>query len=297
MRKYKLFIPLLVLFLCIAWQKPAYAGTVYTLSDVNLRSRPDLASEAVCTVEKDTKLTTLGSVKSWVKVSYGKKKGYIYGLYLARGKKKPPVARKVNSSDVNFRQSPGGKVIRVLKKGEHVLVISLSVNHWLKIKTYDGKKGYVYSKYLTCKTIKDQRIDQVNAWRVKAIRYCKKRLGDKYSQEKRDEKGYADCSSLMRDAFHSVCGGDIGDYSNAQKEVMKGYFYKIKNIYQVTPGDIVYHLSGDNENHCGIYAGNGVVINASQTKGKVKKSYYDGSSTYWEYGCKAAVYCYDSRFK
>lgn len=277
---------------------PVEAGTVYALSDVNMRKVAALNGQAVCTVEKNAKLTTIGSHGSWVKVKYQGKQGYIYGLYLARGIGKPPVARRVNTDGVNLRQKPDGNIIRTLNNKESVLVISLATkDHWLKVKTKEGKKGYVYSKYLTVKTKKDLRLEQINAWRNAAVRYCKRHLKDKYSQEKRDEKGYADCSSLMRDAFHTVADGDIGGNTDAQVAVMKKYLYKIHSVYQVHSGDILYHLSGENENHCGIYAGDGVVINASQTVGCVKVSYYDKDSKYWEYACRAANYCYDEKYK
>ena len=72
---------------------------------------------------------------------------------------------------------------------------------------------------------------------------------------------------------------------------MNGYFYSIGKITDATPGDLVYHLSGDN--HTGIYLGNGQVLHASQKAGSVTISSYDSGSVYWEYGCNAAAYCYE----
>lgn len=129
--------------------------------------------------------------------------------------------------------------------------------------------------------------------REKAIDSALSHLGDTYSQTRRDEDGYADCSSLVRDAYLSASGQFIGNTTVTQSDAMENYFYDIEDIYDVTPGDLVYHLSGDN--HTGIYLGNGRVLHASQKAGKVKISTYDSSSTYWEYGCNAAKYCVDQQ--
>lgn len=75
---------------------------------------------------------------------------------------------------------------------------------------------------------------------------------------------------------------------------MNDYFYSIEPITDAAPGDLLYHLSGDR--HTGIYLGGGQVLHASQNAGTVKISSYDSSSSYWEYGCNAAAYCYDSLY-
>ncbi|MBR5047233.1 MAG: C40 family peptidase, partial [Eubacterium sp.] len=156
----------------------------------------------------------------------------------------------------------------------------------------DGTFGYVFSKYIGNKITRE---DQIERWKDAAVRFCDKNLGAKYSQDMRDSEGYFDCSSLMRDAFKDATGIFIGDTTESQSDYMSEYMYKINDIYDADYGDILYHLSGDN--HCGIYLGSGQVLNASQTAGEVIVKTYDGSSSYWEYGCKAAAYCYDEKHK
>ena len=63
----------------------------------------------------------------------------------------------------------------------------------------------------------------------------------------------------------------------------------ISSVRQATVGDLVFHQNGSN--HVGIYLGNGKVLHASQTAGKVKISTFSSSSRYWDTGCNAAGYC------
>ena len=128
-----------------------------------------------------------------------------------------------------------------------------------------------------------------SSYRTKAVSYAKRRVGDKYSQSRRNQKGYADCSSLMRDAYKSASGKYIGNTTYEQLELMHSYLYSISSVRQATVGDLVFHQNGSN--HVGIYLGNGKVLHASQTAGKVKISTFSSSSRYWDTGCNAAGYC------
>ena len=170
-----------------------------------------------------------------------------------------------------------------------------------RIRRENGQEGYVYSIYLgdnkpdysgdTHSTVLS-REDCIDAFRSAAISYAEGRLGDTYSQERRDTDGYADCSSLVRDAFQNASGVSIGNTTSTQADTMNNYFYSIDQITDATPGDLLYHLSGDH--HTGIYLGNGQVLHASQNAGTVTISSYNSDSSYWEYGCNAAAYCYDA---
>ncbi|MDO4977032.1 MAG: SH3 domain-containing protein [Eubacteriales bacterium] len=323
MKKLRQAMVIFAFLVMITWVRPVFAGTMYTTDAVRIRKSPSTSATIVTTLARYTKVTTSGSEGDWIRVSYGGDKGYIYGSYLvftekdakaaykkahsktskkstkksskttSKKKTTKKIIRKINATDVNFRKKPKGTVITTLRKNQKVTLLAMK-NGWSKIKLTSGKVGFVASKYLSKRTEADIRHEQIVAWKKKAVKYCKRHLNDIYSQEKRDEKGYCDCSSLMRDAFQTVTGQYIGVNTDSQTNKMKKYLYKLKKgINSARYGDILYHLSGENENHCGIYIGDGAVINASQTKGHVKVSYFDSDSTYWEYGCRAAAYCYD----
>lgn len=293
----------LFLFIFCFCSLPIQAKQLYTTDGVNVRKKPKADSKVKTTVSAGTAVTRTGKSGNWIAVSVDGVSGYIYKDYLSTS----PVSVSdtssgsssyssyINSTEVNLRKKANDhcKVKAVLEKGETVTVLSTSGN-WTKIKRADGMSGYVFSTYLGKKASSSQpsKSDILSGYRSSAISYAKGCLGDIYSQENRDSDGYADCSSLVRNAYSHASGQYIGDTTVGQTETMMDYFYELSSIYDATPGDLLYHLSDDN--HAGIYLGNGKVLHASQTAGVVKISTYDSESTYWEYGCNAAAYCYDN---
>ncbi len=306
------------------------ASTMYTTKTVRIRKEASTKSAIVDTLAANTEVVVYGIEGDWADILYNGVDGYIHKDYLANNPvettKKTTTKKststttkkstqavsatttnddgieiittaKVTKSRVNFRKKANGKVIRTFEKDEKVRIISQK-SEWVKVKAYlDGKTGYIHEDYLYNKVSRPSRKKTIALWKKQAVQYCKDHLNDTYSQEKRDEEGYADCSSLMRDAFLSVTGQYIGGYTVSQMDNMEKYTYTINNLDDVAVGDIVYHKSGENENHTGIYIGNRKVINASQTKGYVKISEAPEGSTYWEIACKAAAYCYDLKYK
>ncbi len=292
------------------------AGELYATEGVNVRSAPNSSSAVQTAISAGTAVMQTGTSGNWIAVSVDGLNGYIYKDFLSSS----PVSASteegtsagssanqssartyVNSTEVNLRKKANGycKIKAVLTKGEEVDVLSHTGN-WTKICRSDGSTGYVYTIYLgenkpsgSSDNAKPapSRAEIIADYRSGAIAYGKDHLGDLYSQAQRNSSGYADCSSLVRDAFTSASGKYIGDTTTTQADAMDEYFYSIEKITDVTPGDLVYHLSGDN--HTGIYLGNGEVLHASQKAGSVTISSYDSGSSYWEYGCNAAAYCYD----
>ena len=80
-----------------------------------------------------------------------------------------------------------------------------------KYKLPRAKKA-MYTEFMLGKVLHHQRLIKKtttassSSYRTKAVSYAKRRVGDKYSQSRRNQKGYADCSSLMRDAYKSASG-------------------------------------------------------------------------------------------
>ncbi len=98
------------------------------------------------------------------------------------------------------------------------------------------------------------------------------RLGDPYSQSKAGEDDYTDCSYLSRWCYRTI-GVEIPRTAAAQAE------YCDENGLAVTreelqPGDLIFYslkTNGryKNVSHVGIYAGNGMMIDASSNAGEV----------------------------
>lgn len=282
----------------------AHAQHLYATDGVNVRAKPNSSSKILTSVSAGTSVTKTGSSGNWIAVKVNGVKGYIYKSYLSSKKVSSTATSSsssyravITASSVNLRAKPSfsGRIKGSLAAGQAITVYSTK-GSWKKIKTQAGLNGYVYGSYVG-KSYTSSKSSSKNTgsattaktYRTRAISYAKSRLGDKYSQSRRDQKGYADCSSLMRDAYKSSSGKYIGNTTYEQLELMHSYLYSISSIRKATVGDLVFHRNGSN--HVGIYLGNGKVLHASQTAGKVKITTFSSSSTYWDTGCNAAGYC------
>lgn len=311
-------LSLCLLSLCLL-PSAVSANQLYTTDGVHIRTQPSANSSISSTVPAGTAVTKTGQSGNWIAVTIDGVSGYIYKDYLSESPAETTAvptdssalatenSTYINSTEVNLRAEANShcSVLQVLTQGETVSLLYTEGN-WSRIRRQTGEEGYVYSIYLgdnkpaenadtsACtQTSTLSREDSIAAFRSDAISYAESCLGDTYSQELRDTDGYADCSSLVRDAYQDASGVFIGNTTSTQADTMQDYFYSISSITDASPGDLLYHLSDDH--HTGIYLGNGKVLHASQKAGTVTISYFDSSSTYWEYGCHAASYCYDNQ--
>ncbi|WP_373598574.1 SH3 domain-containing protein [Paraclostridium bifermentans] len=126
-----------------------------TGNSVNFRKGPGTNHASIGKLNKGYKVEYLESVGSWVKVKYNGTEGFVYGDYVSNssqggGNTDTSVKenKQVTGSKVNFRTGPGTNysIITSLGRGTKVGVISES-NGWSKI-SYNGKVGYMSSKYL-----------------------------------------------------------------------------------------------------------------------------------------------------
>ena len=85
---------------------------------------------------------------------------------------------------------------------------------------------------------------------------------------------------------------DVGATTVDQMDRMASYLTPVKDLDNVTPGDVLYHV-GSEGNHAGIYLGDGLVIHASQSKGQVYISSFETRGGYWTYSCNACQYVMD----
>lgn len=105
-----------------------------------------------------------------------------------------------------------------------------------------------------------------------AVQIAMTRLGDPYSQEKRGKGNYTDCSYLTMWAYRKLgvhlpgTAAEQGRYC-----VEQGLAVPKSNL---VPGDLVFWSHKPNGRymnitHVGVYAGSGMVVDASSSKGKV----------------------------
>ena len=109
-----------------------------------------------------------------------------------------------------------------------------------------------------------------------AVSLALTKLGTPYSQEYRNLDGYFDCSSFTYWVYSQL--GISLQYDGANTAAAQGRYIVENNLavaYEsLAPGDLVfYSLETNNRymniSHIGIYAGDGYIVDASSTKGKV----------------------------
>lgn len=282
------------------------AKTMYAKDAVNIRKEPDKTAEVIKLIYLGDKVNVKNETEEWAEVKLGKKKtGYIFKELLTEEqpeskpendsdevvKKDTPIGGStyVNGSCINIRAKASRKSdkLGVFEQNEYVVVQKYE-GDWAKVLRKDETSGWIMKKYLGERHMTKQ--EYLDTFREDAQYYAEGRIGDIYSQDYRNCDGYADCSSLVRDAFASAAGIDIGDTTYEQTEKMQHYMYAISCPEDANVGDLIY--ADANGEHVGIYIGGGQVLHASQCRGEVCITDYSGSG-YWHYGCNAALYCYE----
>ncbi len=123
---------------------------------VNIRVGPSMKDAVKFVLKKGDKVEILSEKDGWLNIKINGKMGWINSQAISRENKTNNIksvsknkTKYVAIKRLNLRTSPStkSKVIRVLQKGEKVLVIEEGVE-WSKVK-YSGKLGYVATKYLT----------------------------------------------------------------------------------------------------------------------------------------------------
>lgn len=102
------------------------------------------------------------------------------------------------------------------------------------------------------------------------------KLGTPYSQARRNQVGYFDCSSFCYWVY-SQLGVNLG-YEGSNTAAAQGRYITENNLavsYEsLAPGDLVFYSFETNDrylniSHMGIYCGNGYLVDASSSRGKV----------------------------
>lgn len=118
-----------------------------------LRSSASSTADKLVEIHKDETFTVLAvsTTKTWLKVKYDDKTGYVLAKYVAIGSDGNSKVCTVTSTTVNVRSGAGKSknIIGTLKQGDTVVVLSettASDGTWLKVKV-GSKTGYVFKQY------------------------------------------------------------------------------------------------------------------------------------------------------
>ncbi len=269
-----------------------------TKTSVHIRKGPGLQYPVQTTIRRGEHVKKIGVSGSWTAVKSGGSVSYIKSCYLKKLYKLIYVA----GDGVNLRSGPGTSYssVAVLPKNTKLKCTGKS-GGWMKVKY--KKKTCCISRSLTStkksSSVSDSPAESpattnaaaasqsADVLRGKAIAAARTRLGDLYSQAKRNMPGYADCSSLLRDVFLSVSGVNIGETTDGQIARLSAYQ---KPLSGLQAGDILMQIE-PGANHAALYIGNGQYIHASSSRGRVVVSTYYPTSSYWTCCYDAAAFC------
>ncbi len=110
----------------------------------------------------------------------------------------------------------------------------------------------------------------------KAVDLALTKLGTPYSQEKRNQEGYFDCSSFTYWVYSQL--GVSLQHGGSNTAASQGRYITENNLAvsydSLAPGDLIFYSFGVNNryldiDHVAIYAGDGYVVDASSSKKKV----------------------------
>ena len=285
-------------------------ATVKGGSTINVRTGPGTGYARVTMVGTGKRVTLLSEEGGWFKVSFGNTIGYILGDYLTpdagaldalvaaeasepAGEPAPAdiPAGSVEASSVesgsadggsgsggiitggtiNVRTGPGTEYERItqVSTGKRVTILGAE-NGWVRI-SFGGTTGYVLSDYIF-------EGDSLPASSVgeQVAAMAQQYLGTRYVYGGA-APGSFDCSGftlyLYRQFGYSLPHTASGQYANCGYKVSKS---------DLQPGDLVFFTSsgaGGSINHVAVYMGNGQIIHARYSVGKVhinslSESYY-----------------------
>ncbi|MEH7886702.1 SH3 domain-containing C40 family peptidase [Bacillus sp. JJ1609] len=179
----------------------------------------------------------------------------------------------VSTGTLNVRNQPSttGKVIATLAKGYNVTVSSQG-NGWARI-SFNGKVGYVSSKYIASGSTVTTASTVSSNYKSKAISIAKSNMGVRYVWGGTTPSGF-DCSGLVTYSFNKAGYTKLprtaGEMFNAGTKV---------TAYQ--PGDLLFYATsgGLKVTHVAIYIGNGQMIHAATSNGVSITSI---NNTYWK---------------
>ena len=269
------------------WEDADYSLYI-SASMLNLRSQPHTDSEVLGQIQMAEKVKCLAVGKGWVRVQHGDLIGFIASDYTSKSMVFRPVeeTRYVDASQLNLRAEPSTSSEVVTKLNQLQKLTRTGIGHeWSKVKTADGKTGYVATKYLTSQgpvvvqsspsasttaasASKTTASAPRNASGSKVVDYAYSALGVRYVYAGSSMSGM-DCSGFTSWVYRQV-GITLPRSSYAYGNVGVGVSYS-----NAQPGDILAmdaRRSSDGRtviSHVGIYIGNGKMIHASTSRRQI----------------------------
>ncbi|MDF2936623.1 MAG: hydrolase Nlp/P60 [Paenibacillaceae bacterium] len=269
------------------------------ISGVSFRAQPAASGTLLRMLKKNEPVTVLEEINPyWYRIEdQNGQQGYVS----ASDKYIEILSNAEVIYGVNMRKSPGtsGEVVRMLTKGEELLVLEKANDSWYKVRDAAGVEGYASTndKYIKLNTavykMKLAKGDLIEAFIAEGLKY----MGTPYEfGSTRYDITTFDCSDFVLQAFWNVTATAIPSDSRGQAAYVQdlgGVEMDWKNLKR---GDLMFFMSyagskaSDYANvnrmteevtHVAIYLGNGQMLHTySPESGGVR---VDSVGKTWEY--------------
>lgn len=160
-------------------------------------------------------------------------------------------------------------VVGQVSKGSTYEIIEMADSEWVCILVGDTK-GYINTKKAAAtvaERVEEVVVDAAEARRMEIVECGKTFIGNSYVWGGIDPNKGADCSGFTMYIMKVVAGIQLSHSSKAQAN--EGH---VVSAEEMRPGDLVFYGSGKSINHVAIYAGDGMVVHASNEEDGIKMS-------------------------
>ena len=172
-------------------------------------------------------------------------------------------------ADVYTETDLDASVIGQASKGSTYDVLEMVDGEWVKV-SVGGNEGYINTisaEATVAETVEEVMIEENELMREEIASYAMEFIGNRYVWGGIDPHKGADCSGFTMYVIGEVAGVTLSHSSRAQsREGRKISFDEIK------PGDLIFYGDGSYINHVALYAGDGMVVHASNEIEGIKMS-------------------------
>ncbi len=172
-------------------------------------------------------------------------------------------------TDVYTEADLEAAVIGQASKGSTYDIIEVIDGEWAKVMIGENE-GYintVNAAATVAETAEEVVVDVSEMKRQEIVNYGMQFVGNRYVWGGMDPHKGADCSGFTLYIMREVAGITLSHSSRAQAN--EG---RVISADEMRPGDLVFYGSGSRINHVAIYAGDGLIVHASNKEDGIKTS-------------------------
>lgn len=171
--------------------------------------------------------------------------------------------------DLYAEPSMDAKKVGQASRGTTYELIEMLDSEWAYVCAGEAE-GYinmVEAAAIVAETAREIVVDNAEVKRMEIVECGKSFIGNRYVWGGMDPNKGADCSGFTLYIMKNVAGVHLSHSSRAQANEGRAV-----SAEEMRPGDLVFYGSGKRINHVAIYAGDGMVVHASNKEDGIKMS-------------------------